>query len=562
MRIAIGQFNATIGAFEANASSIRALGARAIEEGASLLLLPEQCIPGYPARDLLESPDFIEANLAAVESLERDPALAPLAMVVGFAEPHGGLGAGRYNAAAFLRGGGRVATARKLLLPTYDVFDETRNFDPGERVTLVEHEGVRIAITICEDAWNDELFWARRRYGRDPVAEAIAAGAQIVLNLSGSPWTLGKPALRERMLGAAARRHGVPIVFCNLVGGNDALIFDGSSLVIDARGRVIHRCRRFEEDFAVVEVEPAASRPAAGPAASAGLQATRPGAEEGAEDLDELVGGLTLGLRDYCRKTGFTRVVLGLSGGIDSALVATLAARALGPENVLGVALPSRYTADISIEDAARLASNLGIRFETMSIEAAFEAVLGTLAPLFAGRPADVTEENVQARLRGVLLMALSNKFGALLLTTGNKSELGVGYCTLYGDMCGGLAPIGDLPKTLVYRLARHLNRDGEVIPERILTRAPSAELRENQTDQDSLPPYEVVDRILRGWVLEQRSVEELAREDDEATVRRVLALAVGAEFKRRQAAPSLKATPRAFGEGWRFPIAHGFRYR
>lgn len=560
MRIAIGQFDSTIGAFARNAGRIRELGTRALAEGASLLLLPEQSIPGYPARDFLDVPEFVQGNVAALDELRRDPALHDLAMLVGYAEPHGGVGAGLYNAAAFLRRGEQVATARKLLLPTYDVFDEGRYFDPGETVTLVDHEGVRIAVTLCEDIWNDKNFWQRRRYVRDPIEEAVGQGAQLVVNLSGSPWWVGKPALRERMLGSAARRHGVPIVYCNLVGGNDSLVFDGRSLVIGADGRVLARGAHFAEDFLVVDVQPARVHQPGEPHRPEGAMPV-PGEHVSDADLEELLQALVLGVRDYCAKTGFRSALLGLSGGIDSALTAVIAARALGPENVLGVAMPSRYTASMSNDDAAQLAKNLGMRFETLPIEKPFGAFAETLAPVFAGTRPDLTEENLQARSRGVILMALSNKFGSLLLTTGNKSELGVGYCTLYGDMAGGLAVIGDLPKTLVYQLARHVNAGGEVIPDRIITRPPSAELRENQTDQDSLPPYEVLDRILRGYVLEKRSVAELvAQGDDEATVRRVLSLVIGSEYKRRQAAPTLKVTPRAFGEGWRFPIAHAFR--
>lgn len=561
MRIALGQFNPTVGAFEANVARARAMGLQAREAGADLLLLPEQCIPGYPARDLLDVPDFIEANVAALQKLRDDPDLAELPMVVGFAEPHAGPGTGLHNAAALLHRGRQVAVARKLLLPAYDVFDETRYFDPGETVTIVDCGGVRLGITICEDVWNDEGFWSRRRYVRDPVEEAVAGGAQIVVNLSASPWSIRKPALRVRMLAAAARRHGVPIVLANQVGGNDSLIFDGGSLVLDRTGTVIHRSPGFVEDLAVVEVEPAAAHPP-GPPQRPVEDPPLPPAELEPADLDELLDGLTLGLQDYCRKTGFREVVLGLSGGIDSAVVAVLAARALGPENVRAVALPSRYTASISNEDAADLAKNLGIRFETLPIERGFETLVEMLSPHLEGLPPDNTEENVQARIRGLLLMAISNKTGALLLTTGNKSELGVGYCTLYGDMNGGLAPLGDLPKTWVYQLARHLNGEGEVIPDRIIVRPPSAELREDQTDQDSLPPYEVLDRVLQGWILERKPVGELAARDGDALVRRLLGLAVGAEFKRRQAAPILKVTPRAFGEGWRFPIAHAFRYR
>lgn len=565
MRIAIGQLNTTVGAFAENVARAKELRRRAGAEGAELLVLPEQLVPGYPARDFLESRDFVQANLAALEELIADPDGDALpAVLVGFAEPHAGPGAGLYNAAAFVVGRSRAATARKILLPTYDVFDEGRYFDPASDVTLVEYRGLRFALTICEDIWNDGSFWRRRRYERDPIEEAVAKGARIVLNASASPYTVGKPSLRERMLGAAARRHGVPIVYANLVGGNDSLLFDGGSLVVAADGRVVRRGARFAEDFFVVEVEPGSGTPASGrrPPAAEGDVLPSPAEELRPETLEEIHDGLVLGIRDYCRKTGFRRVVLGLSGGIDSALVAVLATRALGPENVLAVAMPSRYTASISNEDAARLAENLGIRFETVPIEPVFRAFEESLAPLFEGLAPDLAEENLQARTRGAILMALSNKFGSLLLTTGNKSELGVGYCTLYGDMAGGLAPIGDLPKTVVYALARWINRDGETIPERILVRPPSAELRPNQTDQDSLPDYDTLDRILRGHVIERCSVEELvARGEDEAVVRRVFRLLAAAEYKRRQAAPSLKVMPRSFGEGWRFPIAHRFRY-
>lgn len=562
MRIAIGQLDLTIGAFSRNAARIREVGQKAREAGAELLVLPEQTIPGYPARDFLDVPDFVRSNVAALDEIAADRSLGDLGLFVGFAEPHGGTGAGLYNAGAFLVGGRRVATARKLLLPTYDVFDESRYFDPGEAVTLVEHGGVKIALTICEDVWNDKAFWQKRRYDRDPIEEAVAAGAQLVINASASPYTVGKPALRERMLGAAARRHRVPIVYCNQVGANDSLIFDGHSLVIGTDGSVLHRGRGFAEDFLVVDVAPSRVHEAGAP----GRVEDPPPLPSGpwsVRDLDELLEALTVGVRDYAKKTGFRSAVLGLSGGIDSAVVAVIAARAFGPENVQAVAMPSRYTASISNEDAAALARNLGIRFDVLPIERIYGAFEETLGGLFEGRAPDLTEENLQARSRGMLLMALSNKFGSLLLTTGNKSELGVGYCTLYGDMCGGLAPIGDLPKTLVYALAWHVNAGGEVIPERILVRPPSAELRENQTDQDSLPPYETLDRILQAYVVERLSVEELvARGEDEATVRRILSMVLATEYKRRQAAPALKVTPRAFGEGWRFPIAHGFRYR
>jgi NAD+ synthase (glutamine-hydrolysing) len=564
MRIAIGQIDPTVGDFQGNLAKIRDVGLRARAAGASLLVLPEQVLGGYPARDFLDLPAFVYRYLQALDELAATPELAELAIVVGFAEPHRGTGTGLHNAAALLHRGQRLAVARKLLLPNYDVFDEARWFDPGEAVTVVDHEGVRICLTVCEDLWNDAAFWQRRRYPRDPLGEAAEAGAQIVLNLSASPWSLGKPALRRRMLGAAAKRHGLPLVYCNQVGANDSLIFDGHSLVVGPDGEVRHEAAGFAEDLLVVDVEPAAAPRSGAGELPPSLPPPSLDPELADEDLDELLEALTLGVRGYARKSGFRSVLLGLSGGMDSALVAVLAQRALGPENVFALAMPSRYTADISNEDAAKLAENLGIRFESVPIERAFTAFRESLAPLFGeAGVGGLTAENLQARSRGVILMALSNQLGALVLTTGNKSELAVGYCTLYGDMVGGLAPLGDVPKTVVYALARRINREAEIIPERIITRPPSAELREDQTDQDSLPPYEVLDRILHGYIVERLGAEQLvARGEDEATVRRVLSLVISAEHKRRQAAPSLKVTARAFGEGWRFPLAHGFRFR
>ncbi|AKU91226.1 NAD+ synthase [Vulgatibacter incomptus] len=572
MRVAIGQFNATVGAFRENADRIAALSRDASAKGATLLVLPEQAIPGYPARDFLTRHGFVAKNVEALEYLAKATASLPISLYAGFAEPHPGRGTGVHNAAAWLRGGRTLAVARKILLPSYDVFDETRYFDPGEQVRIVDHEGVKIALTICEDLWNDKTYWRQRRYERDPVEEAVAAGAQLVINASASPFEVGKPQQRERMLAACARRHRVPIVYCNLVGGNDALIFDGRSLVVGKDGEILARGKAFEEDLLIVDVEPTAAGTKAiaspPPAAKGSAETSSPRHpvspfRDGApsdEDLDDLLRALGLGLRDYLRKTGFEKVVLGLSGGIDSALTAALAVSAIGAENVIGVALPSQYTSQISKDDAAALAENLGIRFETLSIEPAFEAFKETLAPVLEGRTPTLTYENLQARSRGVLLMALSNELGALLLTTGNKSESAVGYCTLYGDMAGGLNLLGDLPKIVVYALSRYVNRDREVIPSRTISRPPSAELREGQTDQDSLPPYEVLDRIIAGYVVEGRSADELvAAGEDEAVVRRVRKLVRSSEFKRRQAAPSLKVTPRAFGEAWRYPIAQGY---
>jgi NAD+ synthetase len=408
----------------------------------------------------------------------------------------------------------------------------------------VPFNGRRLGLTVCEDLWNDEDFWPDRRYRRNPAAELAAAGADLLLNVSASPWHLGKNRVRHAMLASLAAKLRRPLVYCNLVGGNDELIFDGTSLVFDAAGRVVARGARFAEDFVVADTEAPPVPDAPEPA-----------------DEEKLHGALVLGLRDYLHKCGFTDAVLGLSGGIDSALTACLAVDALGAEHVWGVSLPSQFSSRGSLEDARQLAANLGIRYDVIPIQAAFETVKRELGGVFAGRPEDTTEENLQARLRGVFLMALSNKFGAMLLTTGNKSELAVGYCTLYGDMCGGLAVINDLPKQWVYRLARWINRRREIIPAACLTKPPSAELRPHQTDQDSLPPYEVLDAILEAYVVEGRSVAEIiAAGFDAATVRRVARLIDQSEYKRRQAAPGLKVTSKAFGIGRRLPIAQRYR--
>jgi NAD+ synthase (glutamine-hydrolysing) len=587
MKLALGQIDTTVGAFADNSAAIVRYSRDAAESGAQLVVFPELTLCGYPPKDLLGLREFVQKQLAALEQLAADPIFGRISALVGFTEPHRGEGAGHFNACALLRGGKVAAVARKSLLPTYDVFDEARYFDPSPEVTVVEVAGVRIGLSICEDLWNDKLFWQKPRYARDPIDELARQGAQILVNLSASPYALGKPHLRREMAIATARRHGMPVALCNLVGGNDSLVFDGNSLAVSRDGRVVAEAPAFEERLVVADLEP---KPATARTARSspplGREKPDPARREeqviepephpralavvSAYELDlsdagcaELAGALTLGIRDYARKTGFRSAVLGLSGGIDSSLTAVLAARALGPENVTGFAMPSRYTASMSNEDAAVLAERLGIAFHIVAIEPIFRAYLDALEPVFRGRKPDVTEENLQARIRGMLLMAFSNKTGALLLSTGNKSELATGFCTLYGDMAGGLAAIGDLSKTAVYALARWFNRQGsEIIPERILTRPPTAELRENQTDQDTLPPYDQLDRVLRGHVEEHLGVGELTERGlPEDLVRRVLKLVVQSEYKRRQAAPVLRVTARAFGEGWRFPIAHGYRH-
>jgi NAD+ synthase (glutamine-hydrolysing) len=429
-------------------------------------------------------------------------------------------------------------------LPTYDVFDEDRYFEPATENAIVEFNGRKIGITICEDIWNDEDFWQDRRYRRNPAMELVAHGAEVILNISASPWHLGKNQTRYEMVASLAAKAKRPVVYCNQFGGNDELVFDGASLVFDGQGRLIAQGRLFAEDFLVVETDNAA-----------------PVTPHVSADEERLYKALALGLRDYLYKCGFKSAVLGLSGGIDSALTAVLAVEALGKENVRGISLPSQYSSQGSLDDARVLAENLGIQYDVVAIQPPFLAVKQQLQHVFAGRPEDIAEENMQARLRGVILMAVSNKFGALLLTTGNKSELAVGYCTIYGDMCGGLAVISDVPKTMVYRLSEWINREREIIPKDSITKPPSAELRPNQTDQDSLPPYEVLDAILELYVVKCRSVPEIiAAGFEEATVKRIVRLIDLTEYKRRQAAPGLKVTTKAFGVGRRIPIAQKYR--
>ena len=446
------------------------------------------------------------------------------------------------NSAALLREGKIEFVQSKRLLPTYDVFDEMRNFAPADRQELFSFCGRRLALTVCEDAWNDKHFWNRPLYGVDPVEELIRAGGDFLLNISASPFSLGKRELRLRMLQAIATEYKVPVVFVNQVGGNDSLVFDGSSFVLAPDGRVLAQARSFEEDLVFFDCE--------------SLRGELHEQVEGREA--SAYAALALGTRDYVRKCGFQRVLLGLSGGIDSALTACIAVDALGKENVVGVGLPGPYSSPGSLDDARTLAANLGIRFEVISISGIFESYRQALAPSFAGRSEDVTEENIQSRVRGNLLMALSNKFGALVLSTGNKSELGVGYCTLYGDMAGGLGVISDVPKTMVYRLAELVNSRRALIPRSSIEKPPSAELRPHQLDSDSLPPYEVLDAILEDYVENNHSAEQIAADHgfDLELVRRVVRMVQSSEYKRQQAAPGLKITAKAFGVGRRLPIA------
>lgn len=539
MKVALAQINTTVGDLAGNRARILAAYRRGVQAGVDVVVLPEMAIPGYPPRDLLLRRAFVEGNLGVLRELAA--AVGETGLLVGFVGPNDRRPGREWtNAAALLHRGQIVAVRAKTLLPTYDVFDEDRYFEPAENNLPIEFKGRKIGVTICEDVWNDEDFWRDRRYRRNPAVELVHAGAEVLFNLSASPWHLGKNRTRHAMLASLAAKTGVPLAYCNLVGGNDELVFDGGSLAFDRQGALVARGAAFAEDFVVVD-----------------LASAQPTARENLPDEEKLYRALVLGVRDYLTKCGFKAALLGLSGGIDSALVACLAAEALGPANVYGVSLPSQFSSQGSLDDARQLASNLGIRYDVVPIQAAFQTLKQEMAPLFHGRPEDTTEENMQARLRGVMLMALSNKFGSLLLTTGNKSEMAVGYCTLYGDMCGGLAVISDLPKMMVYRLARWINRDRVIIPESSLTKAPSAELRPNQTDQDSLPPYEVLDAILDAYVVDGKEPSQIvAAGFDEAVVRRVVRLIETTEYKRRQAAPGLKVTTKAFGVGRRIPIA------
>jgi NAD+ synthase (glutamine-hydrolysing) len=545
MRVALAQINCTVGDFPGNEERILDAYRRGTAAGADLVVTPELAICGYPPRDLILRDGFLRQN---EDVLGRLAALTgKTGLLVGYAgrQPKRP-GRPATNAVALLQSGHILDTRTKTLLPTYDVFDEDRYFEPATENRPVDLAGQKIGLTICEDVWNDEDFWPERRYLRNPANELAAAGAEILFNISASPWHLGKNRTRHAMLASLAAKSNCPLVYCNLVGGNDELVFDGTSLVFNAQGQLLAQGQMFAEDYLLVETDSAAAREPAE-----------------ASDEEKVFRALTLGLRDYLHKCGFRTAVLGLSGGIDSAVTAVVASAALGSENVRGVSMPSRYSSQGSLDDARQLARNLGIQYDVISIEPLFRASAEQLKSVFAGRPEDLTEENLQARLRAVVLMALSNKFGSLLLTTGNKSELAVGYCTLYGDMCGGLAVISDVPKTMIYRLARWINRDREIIPEASLTKPPSAELRPNQTDQDCLPPYDVLDAILEDYVVRGRSPEEIiAQGQKKEEVRQVVRLIDLSEYKRRQAAPGLKVTSKAFGVGRRIPIAQRFRWR
>ncbi|HEX4485856.1 MAG TPA: NAD+ synthase [Terriglobales bacterium] len=541
MKIALGQINPTVGDFAGNAAKIIDFARQAKNGGAALVLFPELSVCGYPPRDLVERSSFVEHNHKAAEQIAAET--KGVAVVCGLVTPaEVDTGKSVMNSAALLKDGKIAFLQSKMLLPTYDVFDEMRNFAPARAQQLFPFDGQQLALTICEDAWNDKQFWNKRLYTFDPVEALMQAGGNFLLNISASPFWIGKREIRHNMLATIARRYKSPVVLVNQVGGNDSLIFDGSSIVLDPAGKVVAQGKSFEEDLVFFD--------------SQSMSGDMHQQIEG--DDASAYAALVLGTRDYVRKCGFRQVIIGLSGGIDSALTAAIAVDALGKENVIGVGMPGPYSSTGSLDDARSLAANLGIRFELLCITETFESFRKALAKPFAGLKEDTTEENIQARSRGTLLMALSNKFNALVLSTGNKSELGVGYCTLYGDMAGGLAAISDVPKTLVYRLAHLVNAKKEIIPHNTIEKPPSAELRPDQKDSDSLPDYGVLDAILEDYVEDSYSAEKIAsdRGFDIELVRRVIRMVDRSEYKRQQAAPGIKISAKAFGYGRRFPIA------
>ncbi len=548
MKIALIQTNPVIGDLARNTAMIAARLDEARAAGCELAILPELAVSGYPPQDLLERPAFLADQERAVARLVADT--RDIGVLCGVVRRHTGeFGKPLHNSAILFADGKVLATAHKRLLPTYDVFDESRYFEPARASVSVSFRGLKLGLTICEDIWNDQDLFPHRLYAGDPAADLLAEPGRrpdLLVNIAASPYHRGKGGLKRRILENICRKYAVPLCYVNQVGGQDSLLFDGNSLALDRQGREIVRGAAFAEDLVVIDSDRMEGTASPAPAMAADA---------------ELLAALVMGTRDYVRKCGFTKGLVGLSGGIDSALTAAIATRALGAENVLGVALPSPYTSQASIDDARALAANLGIRFEVIPISGVFAAHREALAPLFAGLAEDVTEQNIQARIRGNLLMALSNKFGHLLLSTGNKSEMAVGYCTLYGDMSGGLAVISDVPKGLVYELARHLNQEREIIPANTITRAPSAELAPDQFDQDDLPPYEVLDRIIAAYLEEHRTMAEIvamgfAPDTVADVVRRIRVN----EYKRKQAPMGLKVTTKAFGPGRRYPTAQNYR--
>ncbi len=545
MLLAVGQINNTVGAMRSNVDRMVDFARRAHDREAKMIVFPELAICGYPPRDLVQCDGFQEENQRQLLELARRLPSGLTAIAGYVAKSSHQYGKPFANAAAVLSGGKLVYCQAKVLLPTYDVFDEQRNFEPGGHPEIFEIAGTRIGLTICEDCWNDKYFWQNRLYTRDPVEELAAAHPDVLINVSASPYAFGKRAFRKKMLQAIAQRYQIPVVFANMVGGNDSLVFDGSSLALDANGNTRAQAKSFCEDLVFFDTngknEDIHSQPD--------------------KEIEAIFDALVLGTRDYCRKCGFERAVIGLSGGIDSSLVAVIAACALGPENVIGVSMPGPFSSQGSLTDAKQLAQNLGLRYEVVPIGDEFQAFRKALKPVFRELAEDVTEENLQARIRGTILMAISNKYRALVLSTGNKSELATGYCTLYGDMVGGLAVIADIYKVMVYDLARWINREDNVIPNACLEKPPSAELRPNQTDQDTLPPYDLLDQVLADYIEENLSADEIAskRNAPLTLVKDVIRRVHQNEYKRQQAAPNLKVTPKAFGVGRVFPIAHRY---
>jgi len=552
MRIALGQINPTVGDLAGNIALMLRSAREAAARKADMIVFPELSITGYPPRDLVEKPSFIARSERAVEQLAEAARELPITLVAGYVgRSQKRTGKQATNSAAVIREGRILLRQTKILLPTYDVFDEARNFVAADAQSVLQIGADDIALTICEDAWNDKQFWQHRLYKRDPVDELMQQGANMIVSINASPFHLGKRELRHEMFRAMVRRHRVPAIVVNQVGGNDQIVFDGSSFVMDADGNLIASAASFAEDLVIADLN----------TGEGDRRANLP------DECEAVYQALVLGTRDYIRKCGFERVLIGLSGGIDSSLTAVIAVDAVGRENVRGVAMPGPFSSDHSVADAKAMAERLGVAFDIVPITPAYQEVLQTLAPAFEGRKPDVTEENIQARLRGLVLMSLSNKFGAMVLTTGNKSELAVGYCTLYGDMCGGLAVISDLPKTMVYSLSRIANcrhsAEGceQVIPESVFTKPPSAELRPDQKDSDSLPPYDVLDGILRLYVEENHSAADIATELSQPIelVREVVRKVDRNEYKRQQAAPGLKITSKAFGMGRRLPVAQRY---
>jgi NAD+ synthase (glutamine-hydrolysing) len=547
MRVALAQINPTVGDFHGNVDCMTRAAREAGARGAEVVVFPELALTGYPPRDLVEKPSFLDRSEQELANFAKGIADLDLTTICGYVgRSEATVGKRALNSAAVVERGQVVFRQHKMLLPTYDVFDEARYFRPSEREELCTLRGQPVALTICEDAWNDRSYWKQRLYQRDPVEELFTAGAQAMICINASPYHMGKREIRRGVYRSAARRYAKPVVYVNQVGGDDQLVFDGSSFAMNAAGEVIASARSFEEDLVLVDLE----------------TGTGDRHEDFSDECEAVYQALVLGTRDYIRKCGFSRVLIGLSGGIDSSLTAALAVEAVGRENVRGVAMPGPYSSDHSLGDAREMAAKLGIRCEVATITPAYEQVLLELNPLFADRAADSTEENIQARLRGLTLMALSNKTGALVLTTGNKSELAVGYCTLYGDMCGGLAVISDVPKTMVYALSRIANRRlGNAIPESVFTKPPSAELRPDQKDSDSLPEYAVLDQILEQYVEQNATPPQIAAKLalPLELVRDIVNKVDRNEYKRQQAAPGLKVTTKAFGIGRRFPIAQRY---